>query len=63
MIVLAGEAIVGNSDFAAARYTSSGALDGTFGTGGKVTPASSRTTMALMPPCRPMGSTLWRVEP
>ncbi|MFO1438783.1 MAG: choice-of-anchor D domain-containing protein [Verrucomicrobiaceae bacterium] len=36
-IVLAGEANNGtNSDFAAVRYTSTGALDSTFGTGGKV---------------------------
>lgn len=37
-IVVAGSSLTGaNSDFAVTRYTASGALDGTFGTGGIVT--------------------------
>lgn len=37
-IVVAGQSHDGNAnDFAVARYTSNGSLDGTFGTGGKVT--------------------------
>jgi uncharacterized delta-60 repeat protein len=36
-IILGGEAIMSNSDFAVARYNPTGVLDGTFGTAGKAT--------------------------
>ncbi len=46
-IVIAGSAVVGgNKDFAAARYSTSGALDNTFGTGGKVNIDFSQRTDA-----------------